>query len=199
MITTILFDLGGVLVQLRSEEHLRSLNGETFSLERFWRLWSDSPAVRAHETGKIDADEFARRIVTELGLTIAPTDFLDGFRRWIVGPYDETAGLIAHCHSQFTTALLTNTSALHWSTIESFNILPFMHHIHASFQVGLIKPDQDYFVTALEKTGAQAAEALFFDDSPINIAAAQSLGIEACQVNGAAQVWDALRARGLAS
>lgn len=197
MTTAILFDLGGVLVRLRGEEHVRSLVGPTLTRERFWQVWTDSPAVRAHETGRIDAITFAREIVAELGIDVAPEVFLAGFRDWIVGPFDETHALISACHARFTTALLTNTCQLHWPIIESLNILPYMHHLHASFQVGLIKPDQDYFEAALARVGAAPAEAMFFDDSPINVAAARALGIDAHEVKGAADVLGILRARRL--
>jgi glucose-1-phosphatase len=186
-IKAVLFDLGGVLVALRGEEHVRSLLGANLSRERFWQLWAHSPAVRAHETGKISADQFAQEIVAELGIDVAPAIFLRDFRDWIVGPFPETPALIRDAALRFTTALLTNTSALHWPTIESLDILPHMHHVHASFQVGLIKPDRNYFDTALEKVGCAADEALFFDDSAVNIVAATALGIHAHRVDSAAE------------
>lgn len=197
MITTILYDLGGVLVRLRSDAHVRKLIGERMTREQFWSVWAHSPAMRAHETGKIDAAAFAQAMVRELEVEDSPEEFLRDFSDWIVGPFEETAELLRTTHARYQTALLTNTSALHWPVIESLNILPYMHHVHASFQVGMIKPDLDYFETALSKVGCRPEEALFFDDSALNVAAAQSIGIDAHRVDGAGEVLGVLMRRGL--
>jgi putative hydrolase of the HAD superfamily len=197
MIKAILFDLGGVLVRLRAEEHARTLFGPHTSLPEFWRTWLYSPAVRAHETGKIDATTFASQVVAEMKLPVTADDFLAGFATWINGTFDETHVLMQACHARYTTALLTNVSAFHWPIVESLNILPYAHHVHASFQVGLIKPDHDYFEVALTRVGVRADEAIFFDDSHINIAAARAVGIEAHEVKGASAVLQVLRERAL--
>ena len=113
-IKAVLFDFGGVLAELRAETHLRGLLKQGMTGEQMWATWSHSPAVRAHESGHISAEEFSRRIVDELELTIPPREFLDGFREWIIGPFADTHALIRDVAARHTTALVTNTSAVHW-------------------------------------------------------------------------------------
>ena len=196
-IKAVLFDFGGVLAELRAEAHLLPLVQPRLTREKLWALWSDSPAVRAHETGKVSAEQFAEQIVGELSLEIGPQVFLAGFRQWIVGPFSETHELIREVALRHTTALLTNTSALHWPVIQSLDVLPHMHHVFASYQIGLIKPDRDYFDFALEQMCIAPREAVFFDDSPLNVAAARDLGIHGYRVEGAAQVRQRLTLLGL--
>lgn len=186
-IKAVLFDFGGVLAELRGETHLLGLLHPRMTKAQMWAAWSASPAVRAHETGNISADEFSRRIVEELTLSIAPGEFLDGFREWIVGPFAGTHALIRDVAARHTTALVTNTSALHWPVIESMGVLPHMHHVFASYQIGCIKPDREYFEFVLAQMGLLPGEAVFLDDSAINVAAARELGIHARRVEGAAQ------------
>ena len=197
MIKVILFDLGGVLAELRGEAHMLSLLDGRMDRAEMWRHWGESPAVRAHETGKMSAEEFADAIVDELALPIGADEFLRGFRDWIVGPYAETPALIREVAARHTTALLTNTSAVHWPIIETLNVLPHMHHVIASYQIGKIKPDRDFFDAALQRVNALPHETIFFDDSAANVAAAQALGIEAHRVDGAANVRRVLIQRGL--
>ena len=197
MIKAILFDFGGVLAELRGEAHILGLIGDRMTRAEMWHHWSHSPAVRAHETGAIDAVEFSQRIVKELALPTTPAQFQVDFANWIVGPFAETASLIRTCAARYQTALLTNISAHHWPVVESLDILPHMHHVHASFKVGSLKPDPIYFESALARVGCAADEAIFFDDSPVNVAGATALGITAVRVNGAAEVQHALLARGL--
>lgn len=184
-IKAVLFDFGGVLAELRAEAHLLPLVSPRLTREEMWALWSASPAVRAHETGRIAADEFAERIVGELDIAVTPQSFLAGFRDWIVGPFAETQDLVRDVAARRTTALVSNTSAFHWPVIESFGVLPHMHHVFASYQIGRIKPDREYFEYVLAQMGVAAEEAAFFDDSPLNVAAARGLGIHGFQVEGA--------------
>ncbi len=185
-IKAVLFDFGGVLAELRAETHLRGLLKQGMTGEQMWAAWSHSPAVRAHESGHISAEEFSRRIVDELELTIPPREFLDGFREWIIGPFADTHALIRDVAARHTTALVTNTSAVHWPVIESMGVLPHMHHVFASYQIGRIKPDREYFEFVLTEMGLLPGEAVFLDDGAINVAAARELGIHARRAEGAA-------------
>jgi putative hydrolase of the HAD superfamily len=196
-IKAVLFDFGGVLAELRGEAHLLPLVQDRFTREELWTLWSDSPAVRAHETGKVSADQFAEQIVGELALEVGPQEFLAGFREWIVGPFAETHELIREVALRHTTALLTNTSALHWPVIESMGVLPHMHHVFASHQIGRIKPDRAYFAFVVEQMQIDPHEAVFFDDSPVNVAAARKFGLHAHRVDGAAHARQHLTTLGL--
>ena len=168
-IKAVLFDFGGVLAELRGEAHVLSLVNGRMSREEIWTRWSYSPAVRAHETGKISAQEFSAQVVREFDMEISPELFLEGFREWIIGPFDETHDLIRDVASRYATALVTNTSALHWPVIESLDILPHMHHLFASWQIGRIKPDHAYFDFVLEEMNLAPEEAVFLDDSTVNI------------------------------
>ena len=196
-IKAVLFDFGGVLAELRAEAHLLPLVKHRLTREEMWARWSDSPTVRAHETGMISAGQFAGQIVEELALEVRPQDFLAGFREWIVGPFAGTHELIRDVAARHTTALVTNTSALHWPVIEAMGVLPHMHHVFASHLIGRIKPDRAYFDFVLAQMGVAPREAVFLDDSPLNIAAARTLGLHAYRVNGAAEARRQLTALGL--
>lgn len=198
-IKAVLFDFGGVLAQLRGEAQLLSLFGSRFTQSEMWAMWSASPAVRAHETGAITTGDFAERFVAELALDVSPDDFLAGFREWIVGPFAGTPALVRDVAARHTTALVSNTSAVHWPVIESTGVLAHMHHVFASFQIGRIKPDHDYFEHVLDQMRLAPAEAVFLDDSAINVAAAQELGIPAYRVEGADQARAQLVSLGLIS
>ncbi|MEP7155505.1 MAG: HAD family phosphatase [Betaproteobacteria bacterium] len=191
-IKAVLFDFGGVLAELRGEAHVMSLVTPRMTREEMWTRWSYSPAVRAHETGRISAEEFARQVVREFDMQVDPEIFLDGFKHWIVGAFDETPALIRDVSARYATGFVSNTSALHWPIIESLDILPYMQHNFASWQIQRIKPDRDYFDFVLQTMGLAPHEAVFLDDSTVNIAAATELGIHAHRVEGAAQARRAL-------
>ena len=72
---TIIFDIGGLLVQLDGVPGLTRLLG----LERdaAHETWMTSASVIAHETGKIDSMEFAASFVDEHELPIPAAEFLE--------------------------------------------------------------------------------------------------------------------------
>ncbi|MEO8102936.1 MAG: HAD family phosphatase [Betaproteobacteria bacterium] len=187
-ITAVLFDFGGVLAELRGEAHLLPLVSHRLSRDEMWAYWSRSPAVRAHETGRISAETFAEQIVAEMELSVPPQEFLSGFREWVVGPFAGTHDLVRDVAARHTTALVSNTSAVHWPVIESMGVLPHMHHVFASYQIGHIKPDRAFFDFVIAQMAIAPQEAVFFDDSPLNVAAARAAGLHAYRVDGAAAV-----------
>ena len=80
-IEVIVFDVGGVLVELGGVNSILEWSLGRFSIEDVWRLWLASPAVRAFETGRTDADAFALAVLSELELDLEPSRFLEAFRR----------------------------------------------------------------------------------------------------------------------
>ena len=180
----ILFDLGGVLCELRGEAHMMKLLGGSHTREQMWRAWLASPAVRAHESGKLSEMEFAKQVVAEFDLDIAPEAYLIEFRDWIIGPFPGALDLLSHTKERYQTALLSNIGSAHWPKVETMDLLPRVHHAFPSFKLGAVKPDQEYFQRALNVMNISPDEAIFFDDNQINCDGAVRFGIAAYCTRG---------------
>ena len=180
----ILFDLGGVLCELRGEAHMMKLLGGLQTREQMWRAWLASPAVRAHESGQLSEMEFAKQVVAEFDLDIAPEAYLIEFRDWIIGPFPGALDLLSHTKERYQTALLSNIGSAHWPKIEAMDLLPRVHHAFPSFKLGAVKPDQEYFQRALNAMNISPDEAIFFDDNQINCDGALRFGIAAYCTRG---------------
>lgn len=50
-------------------------------------------------------------------------------------------------------------------------------HIAVSSEIGAIKPEPAAFQHVLDKLGVRASEAIFIDDNPANVVAAEQLGL----------------------
>ena len=74
----VLFDLGGVLVELGGVDYFGQLIGERDEAE-IWRRWLTSHWVRSFERGRCTRKEFARGMVKENTLDITPETFLEVF------------------------------------------------------------------------------------------------------------------------
>lgn len=199
-IQAVCFDIGGILIELNGDVHLREFYGPNMSRAEVWDKWMHSPAVHAHETGQIKAAEFGRAFLAENGAQAteaASAHFLQRFDSWLVGPYAGARELVAATSARYTTALLTNMSAVHWPTVEAFGLHVGPHHFVKSYEVGIMKPHAAYFEKALDMMAVDALNTVFFDDSERNVAAAKALGMQAYCVIGAKAVRDKMVELGL--
>ena len=191
-ISVILFDLGGVLL------HLRDIGGNfgiTGDEHRFLRSWLLSPAVRDFERGAIVAEEFGRRIVSEMRLPYDWREFLQRFDRWPERVYPGVPELIADLSAHYNLALLSNTNAVHWGRGDIAGVLdPLFDAVFLSFRTGLLKPDRDSFEQVMEHYDCAASEILFLDDNPLNIEAASAVGLNARVTRGMAGIRSGLAA-----
>jgi HAD superfamily hydrolase (TIGR01509 family) len=190
----VLLDMGGVLVELGGERSFLDMIGGGIEAGEMWRRWLASPAVRAHETGRMGTSEFAEAAVREFGLSLAPEEFLGHFRGWLQGPYEGVHDLLDELAARHRTAILTNISAVHWPIAQGYGIFERVERVIASHQVGAIKPDRDFFEIALAELGAAPEEAVFIDDNIVNVEGARAAGLEAHVARGIGETRDLLRA-----
>ena len=90
----VLFDLGGVLIELGGVEEFRRLIGAGDETE-VWRRWLSSPSVRRYERGLCDREAFATAMDEEHSLAMAPEEFLEIFGAWPRGLLPGAAELVS--------------------------------------------------------------------------------------------------------
>lgn len=177
-IDTILFDLGGVLIEVAGAERMLEWCPAIPDLEAMWRRWLESPAVRRYETGASTREAFANAVIEEFGLPIAPDAFLAEFAWWPRTLHDGALELLDELRPDFRLASLSNTNELHWERFTRDWRLPDRFHANfPSYAVGRLKPDADYFEHVLATLDVPAKRALFLDDNAINVAAAAKVGL----------------------
>ena len=188
-IDVVLFDLGGVLVELAGVSRMLEWSPSLTTTDELWRRWLHSDAVRRFETGGIERDEFAAAIVAEFGCPVEPADFLAEFTWWPRSVLPGAFELLAAMRQRYRIASVSNTNAIHWERFSSVWALDAaFHHNFPSHRVGKLKPDDDYFQHVLDELGAQAQRVLFVDDNAINVEAAARMGMMARRVAGPAEV-----------
>jgi glucose-1-phosphatase len=192
-IRIVLFDVGGVLVEVTGIGAILEWVEHRLTPEDIWRLWFRSPAVRAFETGRIEPARFASELLAELDLELSAEGFLEAFVTWPARLYPGVMELLARIPPRYTRALLSNSNALHWPRVMNDLGLgaAFEHHF-VSHLIGWVKPDPEAFRHALEGLRCAPSEVFFLDDNAVNVAAARRLGMRAAQVRGAAEAERAL-------
>ena len=194
-IRVVLFDLGGVLVELSGLPMLLSWLGHRVTAEQARTLWLTSPVVRLFETGKMQPEVFAAQMITELSLQVGSEQFLSELyirsQRILPGAVE----LVRRVPRSYIRATLCNTNALHWPTLmEQDDLIGAFDHHFASHLIGKIKPDEEAFQHVLATLDCEGPETLFLDDSQLNVAAAKRVGMIGYQVQGPEEAERALRA-----
>lgn len=192
-IRVVLFDMGGVLVELSGVEVMLAWLGNAITPDELWRRWLTSEPVRKFETGQIDADAFAAGVTAEFGLGVEPRLFLDAFTGWPAGPFPGALAMLARIPRSYRRAVLSNSNALHWPRVrDEMGFGPMFDRHFVSHLTGRIKPDSDAFEHVLESLACRPGEVLFLDDNLLNVEAALKLGMRAIRVRGTAEAERAL-------
>jgi putative hydrolase of the HAD superfamily len=188
----VLFDLGGVLIELGGVASMRELSGIESDDER-WRRWLGCPWVRSYERGECSADEFAKGVIDDWGLTAEPAAFLAAFAAWPLGPYPGAEALVARVRRSVPVGCLSNTNAGHcddhfsrWPIFDAFDFR------FLSYELGLLKPDREIFDRVAELVDVAAGRILFLDDNQLNVDGALDAGFAAARVRGVAEAERAL-------
>lgn len=179
-VRVVLFDVGGVLVQLNGVATILDWTGNRWDTQELWRIWLHSPAVRAFETGRMDPETFAADLLRELDISIDATHFIESFTAWPTGLYPGALDLIARIPGRYTRALLSNSNVLHWPrVIGDMGLGAVFQHQFSSHLTGKIKPDRAAFEHVVSELRCEAGAVLFLDDNLINVEAARAAGMQA--------------------
>jgi putative hydrolase of the HAD superfamily len=180
----VLFDLGGVLIEVSGVHAMLELTGIESEEDLWWR-WLTCRWVRRFESGGCSAAEFAAGVVADWQLEISPAAFLEAFQDWPTGPLPGAAELVAQTRASVATGCFSNTNALHWhGHIAAWPLAGLFDHRFLSFELGVLKPDTAAFAQVAELLEVPAERVLFLDDNVVNVAGAVAAGFQAARAAG---------------
>jgi glucose-1-phosphatase len=189
----ILFDLGGVLIELAGVDRMLELCSHALSTDELWARWLASEGVRQFETGRTSADAFGAAMLHEFGLPIPAAQFLEEFTVWPKGVFPGSFELLDQLAASYQLACLSNTNALHWPRVcDEMGLARYFKHAFASHLVGMLKPDLEIFRHVVDQLGCPPERILFLDDNRLNVAGAATTGMVARRAAGLAEVRAAL-------
>ncbi len=189
----LLFDVLGVLAEDSDTITKAVLEATNMTNEELWKFWVNSPAVREFDSGRISSQEFAERLMQEMGGPATPEDFLKMFGSWIAGLYDGTQALLDRIPSTYKKACLSNTNEILWPPVrDKYGLGGLLDEYYLSHEIGMLKPDHEAFEYAIRELGAPAERIVFFDDQEVNVAAAKQAGMNAFVTKGLGELEEQL-------
>ena len=194
----IIFDLGNVLIPLRSERLIEALRRDARRpSEELATLLHASELVDPLERGQITLEEFFRQLKTRLDLAWEFEQFLPLWNE-ILSENAEAGELLQCLQGRYQLAAVTNIDVVHEAYIlKTWPAFRQIHHWVASCQVGLRKPQPEIYRLALERAGVAASSAVYLDDRADFVDAAERLGIRSVRVTHPSRVREHLRELGI--
>lgn len=198
--SSIVFDLGGVLIDWNPRYLYRKIFTDEQAMERFLSevcspAWND----------QMDAGRSWSEAIEELtGRHPGQADDIRAYRgRWpemLGGAFEETVGILETLARAGTPLYaLTNWSEETFElTKERFAFLSLFRGIVVSGREQMRKPDPAIFRLLLKRYDLDAAATAFIDDNAANVAAAAALGFHAIRFRSAAALREELQGLGFA-
>ncbi|MEX2336780.1 MAG: HAD family phosphatase [Fulvivirga sp.] len=187
----LLFDLGGVIINLDVQRTINELAGlakADATLLKGKHL--NHEQFKQYETGAI-TDEAFRSFLKELLQYEGHDQVLDeAWNAMILDIPLERLQLLERLRKNHTLFLLSNTNTIHMKRVNerllthgvaSFD--PFFDKQYYSHLINRRKPDADCYAFVLEDNKLEPEDVLFIDDNEDNIKGAANLGIHTLHIN----------------
>lgn len=204
-LTTVLFDVGGVIVRPLDPEEARERRdrlaqslGFTSGDEK-WNHFYMSEEWTLCKTGRMERAEMWDTMLKPFGLLDreeqqAFVEKLHGGE----GLHPEMERLIVRLHGRYRLGILSNwDDGLERILEEELGISHYFHSILNSYRIGTAKPDEEAFRIALDRLEVQPGEVFFIDDQERNTEAAEALGMDAHTFRGMPGLMEAVWKRSL--
>ena len=186
-IRNIVFDLGGVLVDLDFKAAINGLQEAGFANVKEQLMAFDRGGIfQKFEVGEITADEFRTAIRENSTVTLTDEEVDALWNLMLLEIPREKLELILELRGKYMVYLLSNTNSIHWDYVcknafnyRGFRVEDYFEETFLSYEMHLAKPDKAIFEKVLSDANLLAEETLFIDDSEANCKAAQEVGIHA--------------------
>ena len=186
-VRNIIFDLGGVLVDLDFKAAINGLQEAGFANVKEPLLAFDRGGIfQKFELGEMTADEFRAAIRENSTVTLTDEEVDALWNLMLLEVPREKLELILELRGKYMVYLLSNTNSIHWDYVcknafnyRGFRVEDYFEETFLYYEMHLAKPDKAIFKKVLHDANLLPEETLFIDDSEANCKAAEEVGIHA--------------------
>jgi len=195
MISTIIFDLGGVIITLDQQQAQKRFEdlGLTDVAKRL-DPYTQQGIFGDLEEGKISAETFRKELSLLVGHEVTFEQCCYAWQGYAKELPQRNLDVLRKLKAEgYRLILLSNTNPFMMEWVDSprfdghgHGIRDYMDACYLSFQMKVMKPNSLFFHKVLMAEQVSPSECLFVDDGPRNVAAASQMGIRTfCPENGA--------------
>lgn len=195
----LIFDLGGVLIDLDVNRMLKGFEGVGLDPRMFMAESAEKGATTVcegmsvgqllsdYQTGDITTEELLETILPECRPGTTREQLVEAWNHCLVSIPRERLETVRRWREKgHRTYMLSNTNDLHWRYIstrcfggEGLGLEDCFDGVFLSHEMRLAKPDAEIYRRTLETLGVRAEDCWFVDDAQVNVEAARKEGLQA--------------------
>lgn len=184
MIKNLLFDLGGVIMNIEKERCVAAFTDLGLSeAQSYFGDFSQQGPFAAIEDGRITPEEFHAILHSKLPDTVSDADIDAAFCRFLIGIPRHRLASLRELRKRYKVYMLSNTNPIMWRSKiksefeqEGYTREDYFDGIVTSFDAHALKPKREIFDYTCSTLGIRPEETLFIDDSQVNLDAAAAMG-----------------------
>lgn len=189
-IKNIVFDLGGVLIDLDHDRAVGSFEGiGVADAKQLLDPYEQKGIFLEVEKGTITADEFCQKLRAHAGKDLTYEQIKQAWLGFIADTPQYKLDYLLNLRDHYNVYLLSNTNPFiqeGWARTNEFtpagrSIGAYFDKMYTSYEVGVTKPDRKIFDYMIADSGLIPSETLFVDDGKSNIEVARQLGFATYQ------------------
>jgi putative hydrolase of the HAD superfamily len=189
-IKNIVFDLGGVLIDLDGKESIRRFEEIGISDAGEWLDPYEQKGIFLElENGKIDVATFCNQLCAHAGKALSFDEIVWAWLGFIVDVPQYKLDYLLKLRENNKVYLLSNTNPIiqeQWARTTNFSeaarpINDYFDKMYTSYEIGITKPNRGIFEYMLKDSGMLPSETLFIDDGARNIEVGISFGMHTYQ------------------
>ena len=186
-INAIIFDLGGVLLDINYRLTIEAFNNVGCSdFESIYTQQKQSQLFDDFETGKVSSETFRKSLQKQMEFSISNVEFDNAWNKMLLQLPEQRIELLEKLNKKFSLFLLSNTNEIHIkafkkiisSSIGYERFENCFKKVYFSSEIGNRKPNASCFEMVLSENKLSAAKTLFIDDSIQHVEGAYKIGIK---------------------
>lgn len=186
-IKNIIFDFGGVLVDLEPQASLDAFAALGLpQVAEYLTPYGHKGPFGEVENGDISLETFRDEIRAIFHVQLTDKQIDDAWAAFLVHIPVNKIKMVGELAKKYRVFLLSNTNPIHIRKLQEFEdngfpIKECFEKLYLSYEIGLSKPGKEIYEYVLSDAGIKAKETLLVDDGLANCRMAENLGIRTYQ------------------
>lgn len=200
MIKNLLFDLGGVIMNIRRQNCVDAfVKLGLMEADSLLGEYSQAGVFAGIENGSLTPAEFHAEIRSRIGGDVSDEAIDHAFGCFLTGIPQHCLRELEALHGRYGIYMLSNTNPIMWADgirrnfeADGHDVDYYFDGIVRSYKAHAMKPDERIFRAVIDRYGLDPHETLFLDDSQTNLDAAARLGFRTLLVPPGEEFYDLL-------
>ncbi len=185
-IDTIVFDLGGVLINLDKQACIDAFRALGFAeVEQYLGEYEQQGIFGKLEAGKISPAEFRNGVRSAMGQEVNDQEIDTAFNAFLLDLPLYKLEMLRELKKSYRIVMLSNTNAIMFDFIcdtifrqEGLTVHHYFDDIFVSHEMGCTKPNRYIYEQLIAKAGIVPEQTLYVEDSAANLEAAAPFGFK---------------------